>query len=520
LRLRRRRTIVAAAAAATATAVAAALLAVPAANADVAGPYFATQTLGSDPHMIRCADGATQGWCLYTSRDMGQSNAYPGNYYPMQETRAYFSPNGYSNWVDKGRVFHEDTLEAAGWVPKNAYHLWAPSAAKKGNYYYLYVPDVSDISNDSPPNISTSSRIAVARSTSPFGPFTYLGTIDHSYGYMSDPDVNTQRPDTVLVWADGDHSTCGGFQSALLDTDMISIRYRSRQFITISGIQVLGDCDGAGPKTGPYVEGASLYYVSGRWELWFAAKPTSVPTECTTANGGPNTANEVIAWATSPNPQGPFTYKGIIMCGSSTEWTNQATVQEVSNGRDIIIYHDSAANVKERRLHAECLFMDSSRSIIAGVYRKPLNAANGFNDCMAGTNASYWGMHLVDPQYPNKPPIIRAPSNGTALTANRYAVGSWERYERVSLGGTKYAIKALSNGKYLCAPNTSTAVTASCTSTSDTKAQWTLEASGKLKNVAHNKYLSVAGNGNLYASGVVAGDGATVTWLYPGGRFN
>lgn len=209
----------------------------------------------------------------------------------------------------------------------------------------------------------------------------------------------------------------------------------------------------------------------------FAAKPTSTPKECTTSVGGPGSANEVIAWATSSYAQGPYTYKGIVMCGKSDEWTNQATVQTVSNGRKVMVYHDSPANIKERKLHAECLFTSSTVNgaprIIGGVYRQALNAANGFDDCMAGTNASYWGMHMIDPQYPSLPPIIRAPSNGTALTANRYAVGPWERYRLVSLGGNSvYLIQALSNGKYLCAKTETTPVAASCTSTSTSTAWW------------------------------------------------
>jgi hypothetical protein len=465
---------------------------------------------------------------------MGQAFAYPGNFYPMEETRAYFSTNGYNGWVDKGRVFHENTLEVGqpnGFVPSNSYHLWAPSVAKSGTSYYLYVPDVSDRSDsdEPPPNISTSSRIAVAKSSTPFGPFTYQGTIDHSFGYMSDPDVLVNGSTRLLLWADGDNSTCGGFQSALLDSDMMSILDRSRQFIGISGVGVLGDCDGAGGDSGPYMEGASVYFGGGKWTIYFAAKPTSTPAECATSVGGLGTANEVIARATADFPQGPYTYKGIVMCGSADspgvggEWTNQATVQTVSNGRKIIVYHDSVGSVKERRLHAECLFIDTSGTIVGGVYRQALNAANGFDACMAGTNASFWGLHMDDPQS-STPPIIRAPSDGTALTANRYAVGPWERYKRVDLGNLTYAFQALSNNKYLCTPNTTTAISASCTSTSSTTAQWKMEAVGtggaRIKSVAHNKYLSVAGNGNLYASGVVAGDGAVVNFLWPGGKSN
>ncbi len=519
----RRWALMAVGAAATVAAVTAGVVLAPMSHADVPGPYFATQNLGSDPHMIPCKDGNTNGFCLYTSRDMGASFRYPGNYYPMEETRAYFSTNGYSGWVDKGRVFHENTLESAGWVPTNAYHLWAPSAVKNGSYYYLFVPDVSDISNDSPPNISTSSRISVSRSTSPFGPFSYRGTVTVQ-GYMSDPDVVMDGSTPWIIWANGDNGTCGGFTTAPLESDMMTTVSRSVNPVTLHGINVLGDCDGAGPKTGPYVEGASSYKIGSTWVMYFAAKPTSTPAECATSVGGPGTANEVIAWATSNYASGAYTYKGIVMCGSSTEWTNQATVQTLPNARTIMVYHDSAADVKERRLHAECLFFSKSSSgaptIIAGVYRQALNAANGFNDCMAGTNSDYRGLHMKDPQYPNVPPIIRAPSNGTALTANRSAVGPWERYRRVDLGSGVFALRALSNGKYLCAQNTSTPIAASCTSSGDTNAQWKSQStSGGLnfKSVAHNKFLSVGGDGRLYASGDVAAHGAVVNYLSMGG---
>ncbi len=191
MRRRRRLAVVGLAAAATASAVAAGLLTTPTAHADVAGPYFATQENGSDPHVIPCKvpNTVTKGYCLYTSRDMGAGDRYPGNWYPMEATYAFYSPDGYTGWIplgpgglhDASPVFHEDTLEAAGWVPTDAYHQWAPSAVEVVSggttTYYLYVPNVSDNSpgppNDPPPNISTSSRISVSKSTTgPGGPFT------------------------------------------------------------------------------------------------------------------------------------------------------------------------------------------------------------------------------------------------------------------------------------------------------------------------------------------------------------
>jgi hypothetical protein len=106
------------------------------------------------------------------------------------------------------------------------------------------------------------------------------------------------------------------------------------QLISINGVNALGTAGSTCGATGqPYLEGPSLYRtdswgtgVPGPYLLEFAAKPTSRPSACAANLGEPNTANEVIAYATAQSPTGPYTYKGILMCGSSSEWTDQATL--------------------------------------------------------------------------------------------------------------------------------------------------------------------------------------------------
>jgi hypothetical protein len=357
--------------------------------------------------MIRCTDPSTgtNGYCLYTSVDMGQDFAYPGNYYPMEETKLYYSTNGYSSWVDKGEIFHEDTLENAGWVPSDAYHLWAPSAIKDGSTYYFFVPDVENISDDlgDEENIHNSSRIAVATATNPLGPYTYQGVVEDTGFYMSDPDAIINGTDRYLFWANGDMSTCGGFSSAVMESDWRSIvDLRSVAPVTVNGVEVLGNCIREGESVGvgrPYMEGASLYGSGNTWTMYFAAKPDDgpdsgtgddIPKECKTAVGGPDSTNSVIAWATASSPAGPYTYKGVLMCGSTTEWTNQATVATASNGRKFVVYHDAGNGVdaKQRNLHAECLWTNGT--LTATVYKQAANVTNGFNDCMNGTNAAFW----------------------------------------------------------------------------------------------------------------------------------
>jgi hypothetical protein len=335
---------------------------------------------------------------------------------------------------------------------------------------------------------------------------------------------------------------------------MISMVPNTRQAVTINGIEALGNCwrETDGVSMGrPYVEGASLYGSGNAWSIVFAAKPSVTPKECAMDVTAPNSVHlplnpydthEVIAWASATSPQGPYTYQGVVICSSPTEWTNQATLANIkgANGkvRSVIIYHDSPANnpstpadeSKQRRLHAECRFTNADGSVVGGVFRQPADAANGYNDCLAGERHTYRGWHMRQPQYPNLPTIIQAPSNGAPLDANRYAVGPWERYRKraVAVNGPywEYNIQALSNGKMLCTgPDMNTPIHTNCPQEDiedNPYALWRYISitGGKylLYSPTHGRYVGLGPDGLLYANVGSPHGAAELTELYMGGN--
>jgi hypothetical protein len=558
MKRRRRLAIAGFTATAVAAAIAAIALSAPTALANVSGPTFATPNNASDPHVIKCNNPDSNnvaGYCLYTSQDMGPDFVVPAgclpsscdNYYPMVQTRVYFSTTGYNNWEYKGIAWEEWKMDTAhgGFVEPDSRHLWAPSAVKVGSTYYLYVPDVADNGSG---GIGNDSRIAVLSSNNPFRDFTYRGTLPYDSGYMSDPDVvvvnNGGVTQRLVIWADGDFATCGGFKWARLNSDMLTFA-TTPQPITISGISVLGNCGGTGR---PYVEGGSLYKFGydgvKPFTLLFAAKPTSVPTDCNSTNAAPGsaqTANSVIAWASANGPTDNqpwvWSYKSIVICGSAStdddgdgdldggEWTNQATLTTTSNGRGIIIFHDGpGAPNRQRKLHAECLFIGGGK--IAGVYRQPLDAANGFNTCTTTSNNEYGALRADDAQVSGAPPIISANNGSGELRAKRYAVGPWERFKMVLVAGTTntYVFLSMFNGKYLCATSTTAALAPSCAST-DLAARfdwaWTSAVNAfKLRSQLLGTYLSVDNVSGVYklrASATDTTGAAVLAWMTPGG---
>lgn len=226
------------------------------------------------------------------------------------------------------------------------------------------------------------------------------------------PDYHpTGGPATWLLWANGDYNApnpmdCGGLGIGRLnDNDFSDLvddprktgipqpRRHGPSDIYIQGVaEALGTCPNA---FHPYMEGPELYDLTRlnlplfngneRFMLMFAAKP-----EATRYIGGdPNSAssyvpsghanaasqNQVLAWATSSNVRGPYTYRGILMDSSTTSWTNHGslyadtiTVDGQSQLRIIMFFHDETMNAggwHERKARAVCLrFSTSGRSFI------------------------------------------------------------------------------------------------------------------------------------------------------------
>jgi hypothetical protein len=83
-----------------------------------------------------------------------------------------------------------------------------------------------------------------------------------------------------------------------------------------------------------------------------------------------------------------------------------------------------------------------------------------------------------------------------------------------------YAWQALSNGLYMCTPNSWTPVSASCTSPNSVGASWSIQSGNggtNWRNNNNNLFLSVAGNGLLYASGLDVSAAAAINTLFMGG---
>jgi hypothetical protein len=437
----------------------------------------------SDPFITPCTNPYTglDGYCLYTSQDMGFQNSVSGSgSFMMGYTRVFFSTDGV-NWQDEGIVATEEQFKDLG-VPLGTYHFWAPclftrQSSADVREYQLYVPDVPRGGNN---QYHYDAFIGLLTSNSPFGPFTAQGKVAQVTPYMSDPEVFPKGIDTsrtngsrYLLWADGDGSTCGGLSIARMTGDR-ALESRSDYRITFSNISdmkaELGTCT---PNVslppnytkfdGPYLEGPSLYDLAGempslrvtdkggtsrKYMLVFPSKPSKVPAACAT-EGEPNSANQVIAYALSDFITGPYEYQGIIMCGSPTEWTNHMNLAEIKtpggSSRPVIYYHDSADSsaAPHRKLLAECVYaVEGKIALIDRDTRDGLTWCTGNTPVFALRSAS--GKYVQENSY-----------DGGNLRVRSTRVGAWEQFTLTAVPNTSnpqlWGIQARLTRQYLTA---------------------------------------------------------------------
>jgi hypothetical protein len=413
-------------------------------TAGVPAPYV-TPNNASDPHAKPCTLGGQAGVCLYVSHDMDGTTAPGGNGYAMDATNGWFSTDGI-NWSGPTPLLNEKAYVDKGWTPSGADHLWAPSAAQgpDGNWY-LYVPDITNVNAQ-----HTSSFIGVSKGPGPLGPFVpqaqIFGSSSVHGGYASDPDVISSGGQNYLAYANGDGSNCGSLSIAQLNSSMTGFA-TTPQPLNISGVptSIWGtNCSDPNNPVSLYMEGPHLYNTSswpagaqpagGPFLLLVPIQPKNVPPECmANVQAQPGKNDELIAYATSPTVTGTYSYRGILMCGSQSEFTDQASLIPITRGSNrplILIYHDGHPDSTghHRTIHAECL--PYGAGIFPGSIRTggtTFAQSGAIHDCLGTFDPNMIGLRSsVTGQYLS--------GNGT-LVANRYAIGPWEHFHMFTANG-------------------------------------------------------------------------------------
>ncbi len=265
---------------------------------------------------------------VYPSHDR-KSDARPdndGSQYDMVDYHVYSTDSVYTAPTDHGVAL---ALEDVPWASKQ---LWAPDAAHKNGLYYLFFParDKENIF-----------RIGVATSKNPEGPFTaepnpIAGSFSMDPCSFVDDDGKAYLyfgglwGGQLEKWQTGSFDPSGrepgrlspalGPRVARLSEDMLSFESEALevQILDEQGTPVV-----AGNNRVRFFEGAWVHKRKGVYYLSYSTGDT-----------------HLLAYATSDNPLGPFTYRGVVL-EPVAGWTTHHSIVEF-RGKWYLFYHDAA----------------------------------------------------------------------------------------------------------------------------------------------------------------------------------
>lgn len=325
---------------------------------------------------------------LYPSHDIlaREGKGKPG-WFCMEDYHV-FSSDDLTNWTDHGVIISQDKVP---WVKPGSYSMWAPDCVYRNGRYYFYFP-----STPRDTSYGKGFAIGVAIADEPGGPFVpQPEPVKNVHGI--DPNVFIDKNgQAYLYWAQGN------IYAAKLKENMLELA---------SEPVVLQELPAKGLKEGPFVfERNGLYYLT--------YPHVRNKTEC-------------LEYATSNNPLGPFTVRGVIMDESPTGcWTNHQSIVQFRDQWYLFYHHNdlSPGFDKARSVRIDSLFFNSD-----GTIQKVMPTLRG----VGITPATGW---IQPDRYSKK-------SNpGTAIdfldTLNRSAgwktvldgAGAWVQYNSVDFG--------------------------------------------------------------------------------------
>ncbi|MFD0672773.1 family 43 glycosylhydrolase [Cohnella sp. GCM10027633] len=253
------------------------------------GNPIITSMFTADPSARVWSDGRIY---VYASHDI-----FPSQGSNLMDKYHVFSSDNMVDWVDEGEILRADDVP---WGRPEGGFMWAPDAAYKNGTYYFYFPHPSDT------NWNNSWKIGVATSSQPDAGFTVQGYIGGlPGGNLIDPNVFRDDDGSYYLYAGGGAVSYG----AKLGADMTSIDGPLKQFTELYD----------------YHEAPWVFKRNGVYYMTYA-------------DGNPG-ANR-MRYATSTNPLGPWTNRGVLLDSVANSETTHGSVVEYK-GNWYLFYHNA-----------------------------------------------------------------------------------------------------------------------------------------------------------------------------------
>ena len=271
---------------------------------------------------------------LYPSHDILPPAGQRQDWFCMEDYHVFSSEN-LTNWTDHGVIVTQNKVP---WVRKDSYSMWAPDCVEKNGKYYFYFPSA-------PAAGRGGFAVGVAIADNPEGPFIPEPEPIKGINGIDPCVLQASDGNAYIFWGNGRCAKLKPNMKELADDNpKETVKWGNREMEMV-GVHCLKDLPNRQAE-GPF----ALEY-NGNYYLTYPYVRENT---------------EVLGYAMSKNPMGPYEYKGLIMAEHANGcWTNHHSIVNYK-GQWYLFYHQnffSPSDDKRRSVQIEKLYFNADGTI-------------------------------------------------------------------------------------------------------------------------------------------------------------
>ena len=259
---------------------------------------------------------------VYPSHDIVPPEGQRQDWFCMEDYHVFSSEN-LTDWTDHGVIVTQNKVP---WVRPDSYSMWAPDCVERNGKYYFYFP--------SAPKGGMGFGVGVAIADSPEGPFVCESEPIKGINGIDPCVLLASDGNAYIFWGNGRCAKLKDNMKELADdTPKEKVKWGEREF-EMYGVNCLKGLPNR------QAEGPFAFEYNGNYYLTYPYVRENT---------------EVLGYAMSKNPMGPYEYKGIIMAEHENGcWTNHHSIINYK-GQWYLFYHHNDFSPRDDKRRSVCI---------------------------------------------------------------------------------------------------------------------------------------------------------------------
>ena len=259
---------------------------------------------------------------VYPSHDIVPPEGQRQDWFCMEDYHVFSSEN-LTDWTDHGVIVTQNKVP---WVRPDSYSMWAPDCVEKNGKYYFYFP--------SAPKGGMGFGVGVSIADSPEGPFVCESEPIKGINGIDPCVLLASDGNAYIFWGNG---RCAKLKDNMKeiadDTPKEKVKWGEREF-EMYGVNCLKGLPNR------QAEGPFAFEYNGNYYLTYPYVRENT---------------EVLGYAMSKNPMGPYEYKGLIMAEHENGcWTNHHSIINYK-GQWYLFYHHNDFSPRDDKRRSVCI---------------------------------------------------------------------------------------------------------------------------------------------------------------------